>query len=87
MEAAEITKIIESETNRDRTLHVYLEPALLRIGVFVKGPDYEQLKRANVWRFVPVNQIDGWRDSSALKYTELIMGKDVLDISRLKLAS
>lgn len=81
MEALEITKIVESNDNSGRRFYVYLEQSVLRVGIFVKGPDYEQLKQSNVWRFVQFNQIEEWNNTTALSCTDLILGKDIFRIA------
>lgn len=80
MDAAEILEIIESEDYDGQRVYVYMGQSLVRIGIFVQGPDYEQLKQSNVWRFVQFNQIEEWNNTTALSCTDLILGKDIVRI-------
>lgn len=80
MKTDEIVGVIESEQNSDKCFKFYLDSDALLIGMFVKGPDYEPLKKSNMWRFVPVADIPEWHKTNALKLTELINGKLIVQI-------
>ncbi len=80
MDANEIGNIVESENSQNVRFNIYLDPAHMCIGIFVKGPDYEPLKKANVWRFVQANVILKWYRTRELKYTDLILGKNIVSI-------
>ncbi len=80
MRPDEIIKMIESESYEDRCFRFYMDSDSVLTGRLVKGPDHEQLTRSNVWRFVPVEDIPEWHKANSLKLTELIHGKNIVQI-------
>jgi hypothetical protein len=53
-------------------------------GVFIKTPDYMELKRKNFWRIVSVKNLDDYRSSNDVNLSRIFNGAEFTRLSQQK---
>ena len=54
------------------------------IGIFVKSPDYEDLKSKNFWRIVSETHIPEWKKTNDNKLSKIFSGSEFTRLSLAK---
>jgi len=50
-------------------------------GIFIKAPDFVELKKKNFWRIVTVNKLEEYRRSKDLNLSRIFNGQEFIKLS------
>ena len=56
-----IEKFVEGKGREDSTINIHFKERSTVTGVFIRTPDYGELKLKNLWRIVSHAKIEEWR--------------------------
>ncbi len=78
-----ITKFLEPVHLAKSSIKIEFKKRNTIIGVFVKSPDYDDLKSKNFWRIVSETHIPEWKKTNDNKLSKIFSGSE---FTRLTLA-
>ena len=78
-----ITKFLEPAHLAKNSIKIEFKKRNTIIGIFVKSPDYDDLKSKNFWRIVSETHIPEWKKTSDNKLSKIFSGSE---FTRLTLA-
>ncbi|HVV05181.1 MAG TPA: hypothetical protein VG605_11950 [Puia sp.] len=78
MTIEQIERIISSES--DNFSKIVLKARTVE-GVFIKAPDFLELKKKNFWRIVTVNKMEEYRRSKDLNLSRIFNGQEFIKIA------
>ena len=78
-----ITKFLEPAHLAKSSIKIEFKKRNTIIGIFVKSPDYDDLKSKNFWRIVSETHIPEWKKTSDNKLSKIFSGSE---FTRLTLA-
>ena len=78
-----ITKFLEPTHLAKSSIKIEFKKRNTIIGIFVKSPDYDDLKSKNFWRIVSESHIPEWKKTSDNKLSKIFSGSE---FTRLTLA-
>lgn len=50
-------------------------------GIFIKAPDFEELKKKNFWRIVTVNKLQEYQKSQDINLSRIFNGQEIVKIA------
>lgn len=53
------------------------------VGIFIKGPDYFELKKKNSWRILSVSKIEEYRQSKDINLSRIFNGSEFLKLTSI----
>lgn len=80
MTAEQIEKVVNSQSENERTVTISFKNRNNFTGVFIKGNDFEELKNKNFWRIVSLNNQEQFFNTGNQNLTRLLHGSDFLKI-------
>ena len=78
-----ITKFLEPVHLAKSSIKIEFKKRNTIIGIFVKSPDYDDLKSKNFWRIVSETHIPEWKKTNDNKLSKIFSGSE---FTRLTLA-
>lgn len=51
------------------------------VGIFIKGPDYFELKKKNFWRIVAASRIEEYRQSKDINLSRIFNGNEFIKLA------
>ena len=78
-----ITKFLEPAHLAKSSIKIEFKKRNTIIGIFVKSPDYDDLKSKNFWRIVSETHIPEWKKTNDNKLSKIFSGSE---FTRLTLA-
>ena len=76
-----IEKFVANKLNKGKTVNIHFKDRQPVKGLFVKSPDYEELKSKNFWRIVNSQHFDQWNDSKDMSLSRLFNGASFTRLS------
>lgn len=68
------------DTDSDRSSRIFLKARTVE-GVFIKAPDFLELKKKNFWRIVTVSKMEEYGQSKDMNLSRIFNGQDFVKIS------
>ncbi|HTQ28798.1 MAG TPA: hypothetical protein VMI35_11740 [Puia sp.] len=78
MTIEQIERFIDSEP--DCFTRIFLKARTVE-GIFIKAPDFFELKKKNFWRIVTVNKMEEYRRSKDLNLSRIFNGQEFTKIA------
>jgi len=78
MTIEQIERLVGSDTNRFSKI---ILKARTVEGVFIKAPDFLELKKKNFWRIVTISKMEDYRQSKDLNLSRIFNGQDFIKIT------
>jgi hypothetical protein len=79
-----IEKFIEDSGRKSVIVNVHFKERSTISGVFVRGEDYEELKRKNFWRIVSETNMSDWKETKNINLARLYNGAAFTKLSDYK---
>jgi hypothetical protein len=76
-----IEKFVTNKTNKGKTVNIHFKDRQTVKGLFVKLPDYEELKSKNFWRIVNSQHFEKWNESNDISLSRLFNGASFTRLS------
>ena len=67
-------------TQPDGFTRIFLKARTIE-GIFIKAPDFLELKKKNFWRIVTVNKMEEYEQSKNLNLSRIFNGQEFIKIS------
>ena len=71
-----ITKLLEPANLAKTAVKIEFKKRNTIIGIFVKSPDYDDLKSKNFWRIVSETHIPEWKKTNDNKLSKIFSGSE-----------
>ena len=71
-----ITKFLEPEHLAKHTVKIDFKTRGTILGIFIRMPDYDELKSKNFWRIVPEAQFEQWQKSKDYNLWRMFNGAE-----------
>ncbi len=71
-----ITKFLEPANLAKNAVKIEFKKRNTIIGIFVKSPDYDDLKSKNFWRIVSETHIPEWKKTNDNKLSKIFSGSE-----------
>ena len=78
MTIEQVERLIDTESNR--FTRIFLKARTVE-GVFIKAPDFMELKKKNFWRIVTVSKMEEYGQSKDLNLSRIFNGQEFVRIS------
>ena len=78
MTIEQIERFVDTDT--DRFSKIVLKARIVE-GVFIKAPDFLELKKKNFWRIVTISKMEDYRQSKDLNLSRIFNGQDFIKIT------
>jgi hypothetical protein len=59
-----------------RSTRIFFKTRNTYEGIFIKAPDYVELKKKNFWRIVTATKIEEWRQSKDINLSRIFNGSE-----------
>lgn len=69
-----IEKFIESKNRKDNAVNIHFKERSTVTGIFIKTPDYNELKSKNFWRIVNHIHIEEWKKTQNMDLARIFNG-------------
>ena len=79
-----ITKFLEPAHLAKSSVKIEFKKRNTIIGIFVKSPDYDDLKSKNFWRIVSETHIPEWKKTNDNKLSKIFSGSEFTRLSLAK---
>ena len=79
-----ITKFLEPENLAKKSVKIEFKKRNTIVGIFVKSPDYEDLKAKNFWRIVSETHIPEWKKTNDNKLSKIFSGSEFTRLTQAK---
>ncbi len=79
-----ITKFLEPDNLEKKQVKIEFKKRNTIVGIFVKSPDYEDLKAKNFWRIVSEMHIPEWKKTSDNKLSKIFSGSEFTRLTQAK---
>ena len=79
-----ITRFLEPTHLAKSSVKIEFKKRNTIIGIFVKSPDYEDLKSKNFWRIVSETHIPEWKKTNDNKLSKIFSGSEFTRLSQAK---
>lgn len=79
-----ITKFLEPDNLSKKSVKIEFKKRNTIVGIFVKSPDYEDLKAKNFWRIVSETHIPEWKKTNDNKLSKIFSGSEFTRLSPAK---
>jgi hypothetical protein len=77
----QIEKFITTEDLKKHSVRIHFKTRNPIIGIFMKTPDYNELKSKNFWRIVSGSNIDNWKKSQDISLARIFNGAEITKLS------
>ena len=67
-------------TEPDRSSKIFLKARTIE-GIFIKAPDFLELKKKNFWRIVTVNKMEEYQNSRDIGLSRIFNGQEFIKLS------
>lgn len=78
MTIEQIERFVGSDTNRFSKITL---KARIVEGIFIKAPDFLELKKKNFWRIVTIGKMEDYTQSKDLNLSRIFNGQEFIKIS------
>ena len=78
MTIEQIERFVGSDTNRSSRITL---KARIVEGVFIKAPDFLELKKKNFWRIVTASKMEDYTQSKDLNLSRIFNGQEIIKIA------
>jgi hypothetical protein len=79
-----ITKFLEPEHLAKHTVKIDFKTRGTILGIFIRMPDYDELKSKNFWRIVTETNIKQWKDTQDASLARIFNGAEMTRLSQSK---
>lgn len=79
-----IERFIEDTDRKNIIINVHFKERNTISGLFVRGVDYEELKRKNFWRIVSMSNMQDWEKTKNINLARLYNGAAFTKLSDTK---
>lgn len=79
-----ITKFLEPDNLSKKSVKIEFKKRNTIVGIFVKSPDYEDLKAKNFWRIVSETHIPEWKKTNDNKLSKIFSGSEFTRLTQAK---
>ena len=79
-----ITKFLEQDNLAKKQVKIEFKKRNTIVGIFVKSPDYEDLKAKNFWRIVSETHISEWKKTNDNKLSKIFSGSEFVRLTQAK---
>ena len=79
-----ITRFLEPTHLAKNAVKIEFKKRNTIVGIFVKSPDYEDLKSKNFWRIVSETHIPEWKKTNDNKLSKIFSGSEFTRLSIAK---
>jgi hypothetical protein len=79
-----ITKFLEPDNLAKKQVKIEFKKRNTIVGIFVKSPDYEDLKAKNFWRIVSETHISEWKKTNDNKLSKIFSGSEFVRLTQAK---
>ena len=80
----QIEKFITGEGLNKNSVQIHFKTRNTITGLFIKTPDYTELKSKNFWRIVTGANIETWKQSQDLSVARIFNGAEITRLSIAK---
>ena len=67
-------------TGKDSSSKIFLKARTVE-GIFIKAPDFLELKKKNFWRIVSVNKLQEYQESKDINLSRIFNGQEFIKLS------
>ena len=79
-----ITKFLVPVSLAKKQVKIEFKKRNTIVGIFVKSPDYEDLKAKNFWRIVSETHISEWKKTNDNKLSKIFSGSEFTRLTQAK---
>jgi hypothetical protein len=79
-----IEKFVEAEGRSEASINIYFKQRSTVTGLFIKTPDYKELKSKNFWRIVTKADIEVWKKTRNMNLVKIFNGTEFTKLSEAK---
>lgn len=79
-----IEKFVEDTDRKNIIINVHFKERSTISGIFVRGIDYEELKKKNFWRIVSMSNMQDWEKTKNINLARLYNGAAFTKLSDTK---
>ena len=79
-----IEKYVEDTVRKNIVINIHFKERNTVAGVFVRGNDYEELKKKNFWRIVSPANMQNWSKTKNINFARLYNGAAFTKLSDFK---
>ncbi|MDE3236809.1 MAG: short-chain dehydrogenase [Bacteroidota bacterium] len=79
-----IEKYVEETSRKNSIINVSFKERNVLTGIFVRGTDYDELKKKNFWRIVSIANLDNWNATKNINLSKLYNGISFTKLSDSK---
>ena len=69
-----IEKFVENKDRKDTVVNIHFKERSTVTGVFIRTPDYGELKMKNLWRIVSHAKVEEWRKTKNIDLARIFNG-------------
>jgi len=77
----QIEKFITSEGVSKRNVTIHFKTRNSLTGLFIKTPDYDELKSKNFWRIITGPSIEVWKKSQDISVARIFNGAEITKLT------